>query len=118
MPFLADDAVLCSNTSTLPITELAKGVEGVDFWSLAPNHGKIICTSVKKVTPGANWAGIDTTNEWRTADGMKILDEKREKRAEARAKKAAEAKKAMEEAEAQAQAQGEAAPAEEGEKKE
>ena len=32
----------------------------------------------------------------------KILDEKREKRAEARAKKAAEAKKAMEEAEAQA----------------
>ena len=32
----------------------------------------------------------------------KILDEKKEKRAEARAKKAAEAKKAMEEAEAQA----------------
>ena len=33
----------------------------------------------------------------------KVLDEKREKRAEARAKKAAEAKKAMEDAEAQAQ---------------
>src|SRR5262250_3765700 len=33
----------------------------------------------------------------------KVLDEKREKRAEARAKKMAEAKKAMEEAEAQAQ---------------
>ena len=48
----------------------------------------------------------------------KILDEKREKRAEVRAKKAAEAKKAMEEAEAQAQAQGEAAPAEGEEKKE
>src|ERR1700690_206679 len=36
----------------------------------------------------------------------KILDEKREKRAEARAKKMAEAKKAMEDAEAQAQHDG------------
>jgi len=48
----------------------------------------------------------------------KILDEKKEKRAEARAKKAAEAKKAMEEAEAQAQAEGAAAPAESGDKDE
>jgi large subunit ribosomal protein L17 len=48
----------------------------------------------------------------------KVLDEKREKRAEARAKRAAEAKKAMEEAEAQAQSQSEAAPAEGDEKKE
>jgi len=48
----------------------------------------------------------------------KVLDEKREKRAEARTKKVAEAKKAMEEAETQAQAQGEAAPAEGEEKKE
>ena len=42
----------------------------------------------------------------------KILDEKKEKCAEVRAKKAAETKKAMEEAEAQAQAEREAAPAE------
>ena len=48
----------------------------------------------------------------------KILDEKREKRAEVRAKKAAETKKAMEEAEAQAQVESETAPAEGGEKKE
>jgi len=49
----------------------------------------------------------------------KILDEKKEKRAEARAKKAAEAKKAMEEAEAQAQAEGAAVePAEGGQKDE
>jgi large subunit ribosomal protein L17 len=41
----------------------------------------------------------------------KILDEKKEKRSEARAKKAAEAKKAMEEAEAQAQVESESAPA-------
>ena len=38
----------------------------------------------------------------------KVLDEKREKRAEARAKRVAEAKKAMEEADAQAQAQADA----------
>ena len=48
----------------------------------------------------------------------KILDEKKEKRAEARAKRAAEAKKAMEEAEAQAQVESESAPAEGGDKKE
>ena len=43
----------------------------------------------------------------------KVLDEKREKRAEARAKKAAEAKKAMEEAEAQAAQDGGVEPAKE-----
>jgi large subunit ribosomal protein L17 len=46
----------------------------------------------------------------------KVLDEKREKRAEARAKRAADAKKAMEEAEAQAQVESEASPAEGGDK--
>jgi large subunit ribosomal protein L17 len=48
----------------------------------------------------------------------KVLDEKRQKRAETRAKRAAETKKAMEEAEAQAKAEGGAEPGEEGEKKE
>ncbi len=48
----------------------------------------------------------------------KILDEKKEKRAEARAKKAAEAKKAMEEAEAQAQHDGGVEAAKEDDKKE
>jgi large subunit ribosomal protein L17 len=48
----------------------------------------------------------------------KVLDEKKEKRAEVRAKKAAEAKKAMEEAEAQAQVERESALAEGGDKKE
>jgi large subunit ribosomal protein L17 len=45
-----------------------------------------------------------------------VLDEKRQKRAEIRAKRAEETRKAMEEAEAQAQANAE--PASEGEKKE
>ena len=30
IPHLADGALLCSNTSTLPITELAKGIDGTD----------------------------------------------------------------------------------------
>jgi 3-hydroxyacyl-CoA dehydrogenase/enoyl-CoA hydratase/3-hydroxybutyryl-CoA epimerase len=30
IPFLKDDALLASNTSTLPISELAKGIEGTD----------------------------------------------------------------------------------------
>src|SRR5450432_3368870 len=47
----------------------------------------------------------------------KILDEKREKRAEARSKKAAETKKAMEEAEAQAQHDGGIEPVKEDDKK-
>jgi large subunit ribosomal protein L17 len=47
----------------------------------------------------------------------KVLDEKRQKRAEIRAKKVADAKKAMEEAEAQAQAET-PEPSEGGEKKE
>jgi large subunit ribosomal protein L17 len=48
----------------------------------------------------------------------KVIDEKRQKRAEARAKRAEEARKAMEEAQAQQQAEGgEAAPAVEGEEK-
>ena len=48
----------------------------------------------------------------------KILDEKKEKRAEARSKKAAEAKKAMEEAEAQAAHDGGVEPVKEDDKKE
>src|SRR5439155_17751961 len=48
----------------------------------------------------------------------KILDEKKEKRAEVRAKKAAETKKAMEEAEAQAAQDGGVEPAKEEDKKE
>lgn len=48
----------------------------------------------------------------------KILDEKKEKRAEARAKKAAETKKAMEDAEAQAQHDGGIEPVKDDDKKE
>ena len=48
----------------------------------------------------------------------KTIDEKRQKRAEGRSKRAAETKRAMEEAEAQAQIEKESAPAEGGDTKE
>ncbi len=47
----------------------------------------------------------------------KLQEEKREKRAAARAKRAAETKKAMEESEAEVQASGGAGPSNEGEEK-
>src|SRR5205085_2564333 len=55
-----------------------KGVKGVDFWSEAKGHGRIVCTEVGEPTfVGKGHAGIITKNEWRTADGRKILDETR-----------------------------------------
>jgi large subunit ribosomal protein L17 len=71
-----------------------------------------------------------TRTGWQKGDGAEkafiellgseqVLDEKRQKRAEIRAKRAEETRKAMEEADAQAQAErGAAEPAEGGEKKE
>ncbi len=54
-----------------------KGVEGVDFWSEAPGHGRIVCTHVGAPETAPGWARVATRNEWRTADGTKILDEAR-----------------------------------------
>jgi hypothetical protein len=49
-----------------------KGKHAVDFWSETPGHGRIVCT---KLTPQKN--GLESQNEWQTADGVKILDEDR-----------------------------------------
>ncbi len=54
-----------------------RGIVGVDFWSVHDGHGRIVCTKLKKGESGKNWNSIVTENEWRTADGQKILDEKR-----------------------------------------
>lgn len=54
-----------------------KGVHGVDFWSEAPGHGRIVCTHVGEPRLRADRASVLTRNEWRTADGGKILDEDR-----------------------------------------
>jgi len=55
-----------------------KKVKGVDFWSEAANHGRIVCVNVgdvKQIAP--THVSLSTTNEWRTPDGVKILDETR-----------------------------------------
>lgn len=54
-----------------------RGVEGVDFWSEAKGHGKIVCVHVDEPKLGKGQGSVATKNEWRTADGVKILDEAR-----------------------------------------
>jgi hypothetical protein len=60
----------------IELKQKIKGVKGVDFWSEAAGHGKMVCT---KVSPeeGKGEAVLATLNEWRTADDVKILDESR-----------------------------------------
>ena len=52
-----------------------KNVEGVDFWSEAKGHGKIVA-SIGKVG-GTGPPRVFTKNEWQTADGTKVMDELR-----------------------------------------
>ncbi len=54
-----------------------KGVEGVDFWSEAPGHGVIVCTKVHEPKADKDHGQVTTLNEWRTADGVKLIDETR-----------------------------------------
>jgi hypothetical protein len=54
-----------------------KGVEGVDFWSESPGHGTIVCTSIDGKSPAGPLVWVSFINEWRTPDGIKILDENR-----------------------------------------
>jgi len=54
-----------------------KGVEGIDFWSEGRGHGRIVCTQVGEQRREKNRVRIDTHNEWRSAEGTKILDEDR-----------------------------------------
>jgi hypothetical protein len=55
-----------------------KRVKGVDFWSEAPNHGWIVCTQVgEPQAVGKGHSKVETRNEWKTPDGVKILDETR-----------------------------------------
>jgi hypothetical protein len=54
-----------------------KGIEGVDFWSEAKGHGKIVCTKIEEPKTTKNRTSVTTHNEWRTTEGDKIMDEKR-----------------------------------------
>jgi len=61
----------------LPLTAKIKGVEGVDFWSEAKGHGRIVCTSLGEPVINNNACRIATKNLWQTADGITILKESR-----------------------------------------
>lgn len=61
----------------IELKQKVKGVTGVDFWSETPNHGTIVCVSVGEPTSAGSGVKVATKNEWRTADGVKILDEDR-----------------------------------------
>jgi hypothetical protein len=58
----------------IEINHKIKGVEGVDYWSEHAGHGVIRCI-VRHTNAGESH--LDTRNEWRTADGTKIMDEQR-----------------------------------------
>jgi hypothetical protein len=59
------------------LKQKVKGVEGVDFWSEAPGHGRIVCVHVSQPKNADDHATVLTRNEWRAADGVKIMDETR-----------------------------------------
>ncbi len=50
-----------------------KGVTGVDFWSESPGHGRIVVVEIGQ----SSATFLESRNEWRTAEGEKLLDEKR-----------------------------------------
>jgi hypothetical protein len=62
----------------LELKHKIKNVDGVDFWSEARGHGRIVSVKrdwVKGGTP--THRSMVSQNEWQTADGEKILDETR-----------------------------------------
>jgi len=65
----------------IELKQKIKGVEGVDFWSEAAGHGRIVTAKVEQFGGGTvepvNFRFIRTRNEWQAADGTKILDENR-----------------------------------------
>lgn len=61
----------------IALKQKIKGVAGVDFWSEGLGHGKIVTVKVGKPHGADGAPHVHTTNEWRTADGQKILDESR-----------------------------------------
>ena len=61
----------------LELTRKIKGVDGVDFWSEAPGHGKEVVTQVGDAKVEKNKATLVLKIEWRTSDGKKIMDETR-----------------------------------------
>jgi hypothetical protein len=61
----------------MELKDKIRGVEGVDFWAESKGHGRIVCTRVSEPQLAGRHGQVTTQNEWRTADGRKILDETR-----------------------------------------
>jgi hypothetical protein len=61
----------------LELKSKIKGVEGVDFWSENAGHGRIVCVRVDPPVVRMNHGRVTTHNEWRSAEGVKVLDETR-----------------------------------------
>jgi hypothetical protein len=61
----------------MTIKDKVKGVEGVDFWAESKGHGNIVCTKVGEPKSQGGHSWVTTHNEWRMADGTKIMDEER-----------------------------------------
>jgi hypothetical protein len=61
----------------IELKQKVKGVEGIDFWSETAGHGVIRCVAAKVVESPSGPPALVTWNEWVSADGVKVLDEKR-----------------------------------------
>ncbi len=61
----------------LDVKKHFRNVRGVDFWSEGKGHGKIVCVRVDRPKVDRDHAQVTTVNEWRTAEGQKVLDEVR-----------------------------------------
>jgi len=67
----------------LKVKTTDKTGKGVDFWTEAkdkdgkPRHGQMTVVKVGTPKTGKDSVSVETANEWKTPDGMKILDEVR-----------------------------------------
>jgi hypothetical protein len=61
----------------MPLKTKVKGIEGIDFWTDGKGKGKIVVTKVERPKTNSAGSSIVTHNEWRTADGDKVMDETR-----------------------------------------
>ncbi|MHB1424736.1 MAG: DUF6807 domain-containing protein [Gemmataceae bacterium] len=61
----------------IEIKHKRKGIEGIDFWSEGPGCGRIVCVETNGYRHEDDCVHVSTRNEWRSADGVKIMDESR-----------------------------------------
>jgi hypothetical protein len=59
------------------LKDKVRGVEGVDFWSETKGCGQMACMKIGAVKTEKNHASVETENQWQTADGVPVLEEKR-----------------------------------------